>query len=89
MQVTDEECEEFRRLYLAHEGVELTLDETREMLSKLLVLVEWFAVWVAKEKAAGRVFQVDEHPPEREGTYPPPDALSTVLHASGPIADSV
>lgn len=63
MRITDEECEELRRLYLEHEGVKLTLDEAREMLARLLELFQRFAAWIAKEKAAGRVFEIDELPP--------------------------
>jgi hypothetical protein len=68
MWITDEECEELKRLYLEHESVELTLDEAREILSRLLFLVERFAEWVSKEKAAGRVFQTDERPPGPSST---------------------
>jgi hypothetical protein len=71
MRVADDECEELRRLYLEHEGVALTLDEAREMLSRLLFLFERFAAWIAKEKAAGQVFPLDEHPPVPEGSEPP------------------
>ena len=63
MRVTDNQCEELKRLYLQHEGVELTLDDAREMLSRLLILVERFAEWVAKEKAMGRVFERGSCPP--------------------------
>jgi hypothetical protein len=66
MKITDEDCEKLRRLYLEHEEVELTLDEAREMMSRLLLLFERFAAWVAKEKAAGREFPLDERPPEIE-----------------------
>ncbi len=63
MRVTDEQCEELKRLYLEEEGVSLTLDEAREMLSRIAVLVERFAAWVVREKAKGRVFPIDERPP--------------------------
>ena len=63
MRVTDEQCEELRRLYLEEQGRELTLDEAREMLSRMLFLVERFSAWLAKEKAAGRLFPIDGHPP--------------------------
>jgi hypothetical protein len=63
MKVTDKECEEFRYLYLQHEGMELSLGEAREMLSRLLFMFERFAAWIAKEKAAGREFPLDEPPP--------------------------
>ncbi len=67
-EVTDTDVDEFKQLYLEHEGVELTPDKVREMLSRMLVLVERFAVWVAKERAAGRVFQIDERPRGLSGT---------------------
>lgn len=57
MQITDEQCENLRQLYLQHEGVALPLEDAREMLSRLLVLVERFSVWAAKEREAGREFR--------------------------------
>ncbi len=63
IKVTDEQCEELRRLYLAEAGVDLTLDEAREMFSRTLFLLERFAAWVARERAAGRQFPLDEPPP--------------------------
>ena len=65
--VRAEDCEEFRRLYLEHERLSLTPDEAREMISRLCFLFERFAAWIAKEKAAGRVFQPDEPPHAPEG----------------------
>ena len=62
MRVTDDECEELRRLYLDHKGVKLTQDEAREMLSRRLFLFERFSAWIAKERAAGREFPLDEPP---------------------------
>ena len=62
MDITDDDCELLRRLYLEHEGEELSLDQARELLSDLLLLFERFAAWIAKEEAAGRVFQFDEPP---------------------------
>lgn len=64
MQVTIEQCEELRQLYLEHEGVALSLDDAREILSRMLVLVERFSVWAAKEAEAGRVFELPERPLE-------------------------
>ncbi len=66
MDITDDDCELFRRLYLEHEGEELSLDQARELLSDLLLLFERFAAWIAKEEAAGRVFPLDEPPPALE-----------------------
>jgi hypothetical protein len=57
MRMTDGDCDEFRRSYLLHEGVELTRDEVREVFSRLSFLFERFAAWVAKEKAGGRNFE--------------------------------
>lgn len=62
MKVTDEQCEELRRLYREEEGIELTQDEAREMLARMLFLVERFAAWVATKKVAGRVFPFDRPP---------------------------
>lgn len=64
MRIADDECEELRRRYLEHEGVELSLDEAREMLLRLSVLVERFAAWVVREQAAGRSFETDSPPPK-------------------------
>ena len=71
MTITDDDCEKLRRLYLEHEGVELSLDEAREMMSRLLLLFEHFAAWIAREKAVGRKFPLDEPPPALEGTVRP------------------
>jgi hypothetical protein len=62
MRITDEDCDQLRRAYLQHEGIALTCDEVREMLSRLSLLFEHFAAWVAKEKAAGRVFEAEVSP---------------------------
>lgn len=56
MRITDDDCEKLRRLHLEHEGAELSVDEAREVLSRLLLLFERFAAWIAKERAAGRDF---------------------------------
>jgi hypothetical protein len=63
MRLTNEEVEEFRQLYLSNEYVKLTSDEARDMLSRVGFLFERFTQWVAKEEAAGRVFDYDETPP--------------------------
>ena len=71
MRVTDDECEELRRLYLDHKGVKLTQDEAREMLSRLLFLFERFSAWLVRERAAGRVFPLDEPAPVLEDSGRP------------------
>ena len=67
MKVTEEEVLEFRKLYLDHESVLLSDTEAREMLGGLCFLFERFATWLAKEKAAGREFPLDEPPHAPEG----------------------
>jgi len=59
MQIRDEDCEELRRICLQYEETDLTVDEAREVLSRLCFLLERFAGWIAKEKAAGRSFAID------------------------------
>jgi len=66
MKITDEDCEELRRLYLEHEGIELSQDEAREMLSRLLFLFERFGAWLSNVAATGRTFPLDEPPPVHE-----------------------
>ena len=50
MKITDEQCEELRQLCRQDHGRELSVDEAREMLSRMLFLVERFSAWLAKEK---------------------------------------
>jgi hypothetical protein len=62
MQIKDAHCEELRRLYRENESRDLSLDEAREILSRMLVLVERFSVWAAKEATAGRAFELPDRP---------------------------
>ena len=63
MQITDSECEELRRICLEHDGIDLTVDEAREIFSRMTFLVERFSAWLAKQRAAGREFPLDGPPP--------------------------
>lgn len=47
--LNDDECAEFARLCRENEGVELTVDNARNMLSNLLLMLERFAVWKAEK----------------------------------------
>ena len=66
MNITDSDIAELKQRYLDHEGVLLSDREALELLSNLLLLLERFGAWIAKEEAAGRVFPLDEPPPALE-----------------------
>lgn len=52
MQVSDEECAAFVRLCRETEGVELSIDEARAMISNLLLVLERFAEWEQTRRRA-------------------------------------
>lgn len=60
MRITDEACLKFKKLVSEHDGRELSLDEAREVLTRMMLMFERFAAWIATEKAAGRVFSAEE-----------------------------
>ena len=51
MQLTDDEVEEFRLLVLRDRGVDLSPDEARAAVHRVLMLLEGFSLWLAKERA--------------------------------------
>jgi hypothetical protein len=60
----DARCtQELKRLMLKDGGLEISSEEAHEILSRLTFLLERFSIWVASEKAKGRVFEIDEPPP--------------------------
>ena len=60
MRISDEECEELRQQCRDIDGVDMTIDEVRDGFSRVLLLLERFGLWVAKEMATGRIFETDE-----------------------------
>lgn len=54
MRITDDEVEEFRKLYREERQIDLSPDEARAAIHRVLALFEHFAVWLGKERAAGR-----------------------------------
>jgi hypothetical protein len=57
--LSDADAESFRQALLKG-GDAVSLDEAQEIYSRLYFLFERFALWVAKEKANGRVFTLDD-----------------------------
>jgi hypothetical protein len=57
VKITQVDCAEFQRLCAEENGVALTLDEARDVLSRLCVFYEQFAGWVAAEKKTGASFE--------------------------------
>ena len=51
MQLTDDEVEEFRQLVRRDRAIDLSPDEARAALHRVLTLLEAFSVWLAKERA--------------------------------------
>lgn len=70
MQISDTDVLEFRLECLRHLKVDFDPAEARQRFLELTVLFESFAVWLAKEKAAGRDFPICEHSHVPEGTEP-------------------
>lgn len=69
--ISDGTVAELQKLHLEREGEALSDSEAREMLSRLFFLFERFALWIAKEKAAGREFPIDEPEPVHEDNGQP------------------
>lgn len=59
MQLTDANIEEFRQLVLEDRGIDLSPDEARAAVHRVLTLMERFGVWLAKERAVGRYQDVE------------------------------
>lgn len=54
MQVSDDECLELVRVCREEENVALTLDEARQVLGNLLLLLERFARWERERQDGGQ-----------------------------------
>jgi hypothetical protein len=55
MRISDARCEEFRQLCRAQCGQELSLVDARDEITSIVALLERFAAWAARAKAAGRL----------------------------------
>lgn len=51
MHITDADVEEFRQLVYSDRGVDLSPDEARAAVHRVLTLLEAFSLWLAKERA--------------------------------------
>jgi len=60
MRIEDNDVDRFWEIGRKHH-IELSPAESRETLSRLLVMFERFSSWFAKEKAGGRIFD-DQRP---------------------------
>jgi hypothetical protein len=54
IRISHDDIEAFRRIYRDECQIDLSVDEARAVLQRILLLFEQFAVWLAKERAAGR-----------------------------------
>ncbi len=48
MEISDADCEEFRQICLKNDGMELSVDETRETIGRLCLLYERMAEYLEK-----------------------------------------
>ena len=60
MQISNDDLAQFKELCRKEGFKEMSDDQAHETLASLLLLFERFSLWVAQEKAKGRVFEIGD-----------------------------